>query len=189
MNARPAFADSSTRRPITQFAGDTNPWTKQAMPSATSSLPTSPFSIVGNRTTPKRNGPAPGSSKYRPRVDLSTLKIEHGIPLPMHRKNEGKYADYFAKMQPKDCITCKTDEVTALANAMRKWLKDNNKVDTLAVISVKTIPEDPERGAPADPEHGRVWLWPKGEAPNWMPAKSRGGAILAQQRRAGKAAK
>ncbi|MCA0214773.1 MAG: hypothetical protein LCH79_16540 [Proteobacteria bacterium] len=136
MSARPAFANNPTRARTTFAPGFSSPWS-HLMPAST------PF-----QSKPR--------VRNRPRIDLTTLKIEKDVPPPEGRNIIGKYNDYFSQMAPKDAIKCKPDEVSPIANALRKWIKDKKKDGEFTVLSQKNCDDDLSIG--------RVWLWPKGES-------------------------
>lgn len=108
---------------------------------------------------------------------MAGLKIVKNLPLPV-TLTTSSYAQRFSKMEPKDAIECKPEEVVPVANAMRKWLKDNGKITEFQVVS--------EKHDPANSKVGHVWLWPMSDIKE-LPSKSRGGVVLGQKRRSAKA--
>lgn len=143
--------------------------TRKAAASATAPTRTAPPVAP---TPNKRSGP-PKGMLCRGRVDMAALKIESGIPLPSNRIS-GSYAEKFSQMKPKDCITCKPEEVMPVCNSLRKWLKDTGKIEQFQIVSVKHCDDDQTRG--------RVWLWPKGDVKE-LPPMSRGGVVRGAQRK------
>lgn len=188
MSARPGFADLASRS-LTTFVGGINPWTNKAMPPRhqTAHLGSTPFATTSTPAAKKKSGPPPGT-KYSARVDLTALKIEDNVPLPRHNPTEGKWAEFFADLKPKQAIKCKSELVQAVASAMRKFIKENKKEAEFTVIQQRTITADPGRGIEADDKHGRVWMWPKEEAAASLPPRSRGGVTVGAIRRAAKVA-
>lgn len=200
MRTRPAIAEVINPAFRTVFAAGINPWTNETMPAAapssTAHLGSNPFTSHGypaaepksaklaavpapartstptaDGTKKRKNGPAPGTL-CRGRVDMAALKIEKDVPLPT-TVTTSSYAELFSRMEPKDCITCKPGEVVSIANAMRKWLRDERKIDVLQVVS--------EKNSPKNPEFGHVWMWPKSDF-KALPPKSRGGVVLGRLR-------
>lgn len=137
MSARPAFANNPTRARTTFAPGFSSPWS-HLMPATTT------------KPEPKTR------ARNRPRIDLATLKIEKNVPPPEGRNIIGKYNEYFSTLAPKDAIKCQPDEVSPIANALRKWIKDKKKDGELIVLSQKNCDDDLSIG--------RVWLWPKDES-------------------------
>lgn len=123
-------------------------------------------------------GPKPGG-RNRPRIDISTLKVKKNVPLPVGRNIVGKYNSYFDKLVAKDAIECKPDEVSAVANALRKYLRESGKDKTLTIISQKNCDDDLSIG--------RVWLWPLEDADEAR--LSRGGQTKAARAKSGSKAK
>lgn len=92
------------------------------------------------------------TEKYRPRVDPTGLTIERNVPLPVARTVRNKYEHLFGQMKPGECIKCKPEEVTPVANAMRKWIDDHKKRGELMVVSQRHISDGKGNYI------GRVWL-------------------------------
>jgi hypothetical protein len=76
-----------------------------------------------------KTNPFTGASLMKPvdHVDPSKLTIGND-PLPAHRARANKYADLMAKLKPGQCIKCKSDQVGAVASAVKKHI-ENNRLD------------------------------------------------------------
>ena len=133
--------------PKTAFAGR-NPWDSLG-DGGTSPRPGKPAAKKPKRTiTPSNHGV--------PRADVSAMKIEYDMPLPAGRAalaDGGMYAGLLKGMKPGACIVCKTEEVYAVASALRVWIKRQGKVKQWSVRTQTKWPE--HRGK------GRVWCWPE----------------------------
>ena len=126
------------------------------------------FGVAGTDKPKKRNasGPKPSMSKPKrtitpgnhgvPRADVSAMQIEYDMPLPAGRAalaDGGMYAELLKRMKPGACIVCKTEEVYAVASAVRAWIKRQGKAKQWSVRTQTKWPE--KRGK------GRVWCWPE----------------------------
>lgn len=137
--------------PKTAFAGG-NPWTG--------------LGDGGTSTEPKPAAKKPAAKKPHrtitpvhlgvPRADVAAMKVVYDMPLPTGRDalaDGGMYAELLKDMRPGGCIICKTEEVYAVASALRVWIKRAGKAKVWSVRTQTKWPE--ERGK------GRVWCWPE----------------------------
>lgn len=151
------------------------PVSARAIVQAPATAPTPAPAPAAAKSATRKGGPGPAKGTIcRGKVDMAALKIRKNVPLPTS-VTTSSYAERFSMMEPTDCIECKPHEVVSVANAMRKWINEQRKNDSLQVIS--------EKNDPKNPEVGHVWLWPKGDLKS-LPPRSRGGVALGNQKRA-----
>ena len=105
--------------PCTTFVGTTNPFTGASLlkPATKRSLP-----------------------------DVSAMRITSDPVPPSFHRGRDKYGPLFEQLKPGQAVACKPAEVSAVAYALRKWLKAKSSECTVLSTSKFTADE------------GRVWM-------------------------------